>query len=52
MAKLTCQRCGGPAYGGRGCITWCLVIGLFPFGLLLLLLPVTYKCRRCGNMFK
>lgn len=52
MAKLTCQRCGGLASGSRGCLILSLIFLTFPFGLVLLLMPVTYRCKRCGNVFK
>ena len=52
MAKLSCPRCGGMAYGKRGCLWWILVIGTFPFGLILLLMPTTFRCRHCGTIFK
>lgn len=44
-----CPRCKVAAYAEpRGCLFWGLLILLFPFGLLLLLLPRTYVCEECG----
>lgn len=50
--SLSCPRCRGKAYGGRGCLIWVLIIGLFPLGLIFLLCKGTYRCRTCGYKFK
>ena len=52
MGTISCPRCGGKAVGKRGCLTWLFVILLFPIGLILLLLKVTYRCEACGYRFK
>lgn len=46
-----CPQCGGEQAGRCfGAMHWTLAIGLFPFGLLVLLLPWR-KCRSCGCVF-
>jgi len=49
---LSCPKCEGKAFGGRGCWIIGLMILTFPIGLLLLLLKPTYNCSECGYRFQ
>ncbi len=49
---LSCPKCSGKAFGGRGCFIIGVIIITFPIGLLFLLIKPTYTCHDCGYRFQ